>query len=68
VLLHDPEAHEVRVPDRNNIAKVVAAWEAAARVWRERFEVLRDAVTKDISDPRVCSAVEHRALALLHAE
>ena len=67
VLQVQPDLSQVHVPMPESIEKVITEWTRESRRWHKRFESSARKALIGLEDPRTRSAVEQRALRLLHA-
>jgi hypothetical protein len=67
VLLVQPDLSHVDVPTSDDLARVVGDWTRASRRWHKEFQMGMERALVGLEDPRVRTAIQQRALRLLHA-
>lgn len=67
VLQVQPDLSQVEVPMGRAVEKVVEDWTRESKRWQKKFKAAADKAFVGLEDPRTRTAVEQRALRLLHA-
>jgi hypothetical protein len=68
VLLHDPDANSVAVPEEPILTEVMNSWRDDVDEWEKAFAISARAMANAVADPRIALEINERARVLLHAE
>jgi hypothetical protein len=67
VLQVQPDLSQIEVPVADSIEKVITDWTRESRKWQKKFKAACDKGLVGLDDTRTRTAIEQRALRLLHA-
>lgn len=67
VLRIQPDLSQVEVPVQEELDGVVSKWMTESRKWHKKFKLAARKALIGLDDPRTRTAIEQRALSLLHA-